>query len=570
MKKREQQEGRWRRGAVLTAFLLAGFALLARAVELQVVDRDFLQDQGQARHMRVVEVPAHRGMITDRHGEPMAVSTPVDSLWAHPGELLAAGERLDELAQALDLSPNRLRMRLEARLNREFFYLRRHLAPEEAEAVISLGIPGVYSQREYRRFYPAGEVAAHVLGFTNIDDQGQEGLELAFDGWLQGKPGAKRVMRDRLGRVIADVENIRSPRPGADLVTSIDLRLQYVAYRELKAAVREHGADSGAIVLMDPRSGEVLAMASQPGYNPNSRSNVSPAQMRNRAALDLIEPGSAIKPFVMAAALESGDIRSDARFDTSPGQMRVAGHTVRDIRDYGELDLTGIMQKSSNIGATKIALKTEPEALWRTLTRFGIGELTTSAFPGEAPGRIRHWQEWRDIGRVTLSYGYGLSTTALQLAQAYAALANEGQMPEASLLHRENTPSPRRVISAGLAAELMAMMEAVTEPGGTGLRARVDGYRVAGKTGTVKRSGPGGYADDEYQSVFVGAIPASRPRLVGVVMIDNPRGEEFYGGAVAGPVFSQVMSDAMRLLDVPRDRVEAGMESVILRAGGDS
>jgi len=568
MSKRERQDGRWRRGVVLTALALLVFALVGRAVELQVVDRDFLQTQGQARHLRVVEVPAHRGMVMDRYGEPMAVSTPVNSIWAHPGELLAAGEDIGRLAQALDMSAEGIRSRMESRPDREFVYLKRHLSPEEAEAILALNIPGVYSQREYRRFYPAGEVASHVLGFTNIDDRGQEGLELAFEGWLQGKPGAKRVLRDRLGRIIEDVESIRSPRPGAELVTSIDLRLQYVAYRELKAAVREHEADSGSIILMDPASGEVLAMASQPSYNPNSRRGVTPSQMRNRAVVDLIEPGSTIKPFIVSAAYEADQLGRDDTFDTSPGRFRVAGHTVTDIRNYGELDITGILQKSSNIGATRIALASDSETLWRGLGRIGIGQLTTSAFPGESPGRLHHWSQWRDIGQVTAAYGYGLSMTPLQLAAAYSALANGGVLPEVSLIRRDNTPSGERVMETATAGWVMDMLETVTRPGGTGTRAAVEGYRVAGKTGTVKKSSAGGYSDDIYQSVFVGAIPASRPRLVGVVVIDNPRGEDFYGGAVAAPVFGRVMADAMRLLDVPRDRVEPVGNSVVIRAGG--
>nr|WP_301288322.1 penicillin-binding transpeptidase domain-containing protein [Natronospira proteinivora] len=549
---------------------LVVFALVARAVELQVVDRDFLQDQGQARHLRVLEVPAHRGMVVDRHGEPMAVSTPVNSIWAHPGELLAAEGRLPDLAEALGLDATRLRMRLEARHDREFVYLKRHLAPEQADAVLSLGVQGVYSQREYRRFYPAGEVASHVLGFTNIDDRGQEGLELAFEGWLRGEPGAKRVLRDRLGRVIEDVESIRPPRPGSDLTTSIDLRLQYVAYRELKAAVSEHGAEAGSVILMDPSSGEILAMASQPGYNPNNRAGVAPPQMRNRAVIDLIEPGSAIKPFIVAAALEAGDIQIDDRFDTAPGRKRFAGHTVSDIRSFGELDVTGILKRSSNIGATLIAEQSDAETLWQILRRIGLGELTTSAYPGEAPGRLRHWREWREIDQVTAAYGYGLSTTPLQLVSAYAALANGGVLPEVSLIKREEAPAGKRVMDEETAGTIMGMLETVTQPGGTGTRAGVEGYRVAGKTGTVKKSGARGYEDDQYQSVFAGAIPASRPRLVGIVMIDNPRGEQFYGGAVAGPVFSRVMADAMRLLDVPRDQIEPELDSVVVRAGGAS
>ncbi len=570
MSAQERQEGRWRRGVVLAAFALVGLALLARAVELQILDRDFLQTQGQQRHLRVLDVPAHRGMITDRTGEPIAVSTPVDSIWGHPEELLENSDRLPELGELLGRETGELREFIEARSGREFIYLKRHLAPEQADAVLSLDMPGIYSQREYRRYYPAGEVAAQLIGFTNIDDQGQEGLELAYEGWLQGRPGSKRVLRDRLGRIIEDVENIESPRPGQDLQASIDLRLQYVAYRELKAAVNEHGADAGSMVIMDPATGEVLAMVNQPAFNPNNRRNATTAQARNRAIVDLLEPGSAIKPFIAAAALESGAVEPDRQFDTSPGEQRFAGHSVRDIRDYGELDVTGILQKSSNIGATQIALETDPESLWRTLDQFGFGSLTASAFPGEAPGHLPHWRDWREIGQVTAAYGYGMSMTPLQLTKAYAAIANGGEMAEASLLKRDSEPHTRTVMSPGTAEHLMGMLEQVVAPGGTGTRAAVPGYRVAGKTGTVVKSGPGGYSEDEYQSIFAGMLPASSPRLVGVVMIDNPRGEDFYGGAVAAPVFARVMNDAMRLLDIPRDHIEPDDGAIIVRRGGES
>jgi cell division protein FtsI (penicillin-binding protein 3) len=560
--------GKWRSVVVLGALALGALLLTARAVELHVLDRDFLQNQGQSRHLRVLEVPAHRGMILDRNGEPMAVSTPVDSIWAHPGELLAVSERLPALADVLGIERAWLERRLGDRLEREFVYLRRHLAPEEADAVMALGVPGVYTQREYRRYYPAAEVAAHVLGFTNIDDRGQEGMELAYDGWLRGEPGAKRVLRDRLGRIIEDVENIRSPRPGENLKTTIDLRLQYVAYRELKAAVREHGAQAGSIVLIDPRNGDILAVASQPGYNPNNRRQVSSGQMRNRAIVDLLEPGSAIKPFIAAAILDDGVFPADRRFDTSPGRFARAGHTVRDVRDFGSLDMHGILQKSSNVGATMMALEATPESLWQQLGRLGIGQPTASGFPGEGAGRLPHWQDWREIGHVTMAYGYGLSMTPLQLAAAYAAIASDGVMPELSLVSRSRAQAGRRVMSKDAARTLRDMLESVIEPGGTGTRAAVDGYSVAGKTGTVKKAGPRGYSEDEYLSVFAGMVPASSPRLVGVVVLDNPRGRDFYGGAVAAPVFGRVMSDAMRLLDIPRDRLGPSPDVILVEGGG--
>lgn len=570
MSEKAAQEGRWRRGLVLTAFALVSFALVARAVELQVLDRDFLQGQGQARHLRVMEIPAHRGMIQDRRGEPMAVSTPVDSLWGHPRELLESDDAVRRLADALDREPAGLEAYLEERAEREFVYLERHLAPEEADAVLALDLPGLYSQREYRRYYPAGEVASQLLGFTDIDDQGQEGLELAYEGWLQGHSGSKRVLRDRLGRIIDDVETLESPRPGEDLRVSVDLRLQYVAYRELKAAVNEHGAEAGSMVLLDPQSGEVLAMANQPAFNPNSSRGLTTGELRNRAAVDLLEPGSAIKPFIAAAAMENAPELTEQRFDTSPGQRRFAGHSVRDIRDYGEVDLTEILAKSSNIGITKLAMELEPRQTWETLDALGFGSLTASGFPGEAPGRLPHWRDWREIGQVTSAYGYGLSMTPLQLAKAYAAIANGGEMVEASLLRRDSEPHRRQVLSPAVADELRRMLEEVVGPGGTGARAAVPGYRVSGKTGTVVKSGPGGYSEDDYLSIFAGMLPASDPRVVGVVVIDNPRGEDYYGGAVAAPVFSRVMDDAMRLLDVPRDRIDPDSGAIVVRRGGES
>ena len=570
MNEKAAQEGRWRRGLVLAAFALVAFALVARAVEIQVLDRDFLQTQGQARHLRVMEVPAHRGMIQDRRGEPVAVSTPVDSIWGHPEELLESDKAVDKLADALDRAVDELHEYLEERSEREFVYLKRHLAPEEAEAVLALDLPGVYSQREYRRYYPAGEVASQLLGFTNIDDEGQEGLELAYEGWLQGHSGSKEVLRDRLGRIIDDVESLESPRPGEDLQTSIDLRLQYVAYRELKAAVNEHGADAGSMVLLDPETGEVLAMVNQPAFNPNNRRGSTTREVRNRATVDLLEPGSAIKPFIAAAAMEQEPDVVGETFDTSPGERRFADHSVRDIRDYGELDLTGILAKSSNIGITKLAMELEPRDTWQTLEDLGFGSLTASGFPGEAPGHMPHWQDWREIGQVTNAYGYGLSMTPLQLAKAYAAIANGGEMAEASLLRRESEPYTRQALSPGVADELRSMLEEVVGPGGTGARAAVPGYRVAGKTGTVVKSGANGYSEDDYLSVFAGMLPASDPRLVGVVVIDNPRGEDYYGGAVAAPVFSRVMDDAMRLLDVPRDHIDPDSGAIVVRRGGES
>jgi cell division protein FtsI (penicillin-binding protein 3) len=543
----------FRRNAVLGFFALAFVVLAGRAFDLQILKQDFLRGEGDARHLRVVSIPAHRGMLLDRNGEPVAVSTPVDSVWANPRETLQSPERIAELARVLGMDGRELQRRLSERATREFVYLRRHVNPDVAARVEALGVPGVALQREFRRYYPMGEVAAHVLGFTNIDDQGQEGLELALDERLTGQPGAKRVLRDRLGRVIRDVENIRPARPGQDVTLTLDQRVQYLAYRELKAAVQAHGARAGSVVVMDARSGDILAMVNQPAYNPNNRSGPRGDASRNRAVTDVFEPGSTIKPFTVAAALESGAVRPDATLDTAPGLFRVGRHTIRDIRNYGRIDLATLLGKSSNIGASKLALGMEPEHLWTLFHRAGLGRGTGSGFPGEAAGLLRDFYYWRDVERATLAFGYGMSVTPLQLAQAYAALANDGVMPAPRFVQGQAVRPPERVMSAETAVRVRRMLEGAISPDGTGHRAAVEAYRVAGKTGTVRKSGAGGYAEDRYVAVFAGIAPASRPRLVMVVTIDEPAGEEYYGGQVAAPVFSRVMQGAVRLLDIPPD-----------------
>lgn len=542
------------RHRLLAGVVLVGFAVLAaRVAELQLLDRDFLKHQGEARHLRVVSVSAHRGMITDRNDEPLAISTPVESVWANPGELLPARDRLPRLAQVLGLDNDDLLRLLTRRKDREFVYLRRHIGPELARKVTALEAPGVALQREYRRYYPAGEVAAHLIGFTDIDDQGQEGLELAYGDWLRGEPGAKRVIKDGRRHVIENVENIRSPRRGHTLHLSIDRRIQYLAYRELKAAVQHHHARSGSVVVLDNRSGEVLALVNQPSYNPNNRRRLRTDRLRNRAVTDLFEPGSALKPFVIAAALESGRYRPTTRIETAPGLFQVGVHTVRDVHNYGTLDLTGVIRKSSNVAAAKIALDLEPADLWAVLKEAGFGVSTGSGFPGEADGFLADWRRWRDIERATLAFGYGMSTTPLQLAQAYSVFANDGYRVPVSLLRRDQAPEPRAVMPAAVAREVRRMMETVVHRGGTAPAAAVSGYRVAGKTGTVRKSVAGGYAEDRYVSVFAGMAPASRPRLVMVVVVNEPRNGEYYGGKVAAPVFSRVMAGALRLLNIPPD-----------------
>lgn len=546
----------WRRGLLMLALLSLPLILMSRAVSLQLLEGDFLQGQGDQRHLRVEALPAHRGAIYDRNGEPLAISAPVDSVWAEPGVLLAeaTAAQLSKLAEALDLDASALRGELTARQAREFFYLRRHVDPSLAESAMALKIPGVHLQREYRRFYPAGEVTGHVLGFTDIDDQGQEGLELAYDDWLSGEPGAKRVLRDRLGRTIEDVERLREPAPGHDLTLTIDKRLQYIAYRELKRAVEQNAARGGSLVLMDARNGDVLAMVNQPAFNPNRRSDITGGRYRNRVVTDIYEPGSVTKPFTVAAALASGLFTADSQLNTSPGVMRVGSHQVRDVRDFGELDIEGLLRKSSNVGAAQLALEMEPGRIWQVLNEVGLGQPTGIAFPGEAGGFLAPVPSRRPVERATLAFGYGLSVTNLQLARAYSVFATDGQLLTPRLLAGAETPPPAPVLEPALAREIRQMLSAVTRSGGTATQAAIAGYAVAGKTGTSRKAVAGGYADRRYISTFAGMAPVDDPRFIAVVTIDEPTGDQYYAGPVAGPVFQAVVGDALRLYNVTPDR----------------
>jgi cell division protein FtsI (penicillin-binding protein 3) len=535
--------------------MFSGFLLLAgRSAQLQLVDSEFLQGQADARHLRVVQVAAHRGMITDRNGEPLAISTPVQSVWANPRELLATRGDLARVARLLGMQVEQLQRLLGQRKDREFVYLRRHMAPDQAQRVVDLEIPGIYLQQEYRRYYPAGEVAAHLIGFTDVDDRGQEGLELAYDKWLSGEPGAKRVVKDGRRHIVENVENIRSAHPGKTLTLSIDRRIQYLAYRELKAAVQQQHAQSGSIVVLDSRTGEVLALANQPAFNPNNRKGLSADKLRNRAMTDVFEPGSTMKPFVIAAALQSGRYNPGTQINTSPGLLQVGTYTIHDMHDYGVLDLTGVIRKSSNVAASKIALALDPEDVWRSYSQAGLGVSTGSGFPGEADGYLSDFHRWRDVERCTLAYGYGLSATSMQLAQAYSVLANGGYRVPVTLLRRDDSPLAKRMVfSPKVARSVRTMMEEVVKSDGTAPLAAVSGYRVAGKTGTVHKSEAGGYAKHRYLALFAGMAPASDPRLVVVVVVNEPSNGEHFGGQVAGPVFSRVMAGALRLLNVAPD-----------------
>jgi cell division protein FtsI (penicillin-binding protein 3) len=546
---------RGRRLFLLMCMGLAAMLLLWKAVCLQVLDKQFLLTQGQARHLRVVSLPAHRGMIQDRNGEPLAISTPVESVWVNPQEIASEQQRIPELTRLLSLNNASVQTTLASRADREFIYLRRHVDPAMAAQVEALDIPGVYLQREYRRYYPDGEVAAHVVGFTNIDDAGQEGLELAYEDWLSGEPGAKRVIKDGKSHIVEDVESISRPHPGKDLTLSIDRRIQYLAYRELKAVLQEQKAQSASAVVLDVKSGEVLAMVNQPSFNPNSRQNLRSSDIRNRAITDVFEPGSTMKPFIMATALESGRYQPDTPVSTAPGWLRVGVNTVRDVHDYGQLDAAGVIRKSSNVGIAKIALSLPAEEIWTQLSDLGFGMQTFSGFPGEASGLLPHYTGWNAIETATLSFGYGVSVTPLQLAQAYAVLAADGIKRPISFLHAEEAAEEHRVMPAAVARQLRNMLEQAVGPDGTAPLARIPGFRVAGKTGTVRKSMAGGYSDNEYLSVFAGMAPVSDPRLVMVVMVDRPSNGKYYGGQVAAPVFARVMAAALRLLAVTPDNV---------------
>ncbi|MCP1314696.1 penicillin-binding protein 2 [Halomonas sp. 707D7] len=538
---------------ILILVALAAIVLIGRITLLQVIDRPFLQSQGDARTLRHEVIPSHRGMITDRNGEPLAISTPVVTLWANPQELPTDGIQRVMLAQALGMSLDDLESRVARYENREFMYLRRQMTPEAAQRILDLRTPGVYQQREYKRYYPAGEVAAQLLGVTNVDDIGQEGLELAYQPFLAGHPGQRRVLKDRRGRLVRELGIISDAQPGGELSLAIDQRIQYMAYRELRAAVAENEADGGVLVTMDARTGEVLAMANLPSYNPNNRAGLDPRGLRNQALVDVFEPGSVMKPLAMAAILESGVVDRNVVVDTSPGWMRIDQFTIRDIRNYGELDLPGILEKSSNIGMSKLTLQLDDTTVWEKYNQLGFGQSPGTGFPGESTGSLPAPVRWSRSERAALSYGYGLSVSAIQLASAYTALANGGMRMPPSLLRLSEPPQGIPAIDPSVADDLLDILETSVGPNSGGRRARVEGYRVGGKTGTVRKTGLQGYAENAYRSVFAGIAPISDPRIVTVVMIDHPRAGQFYGGAVAAPVFSSVTGNALRLLDVPPD-----------------
>ena len=548
------------RMVVLYIGLLAlAVSLIARLVFLQVLDTEhgyeFLQHQGNARTLRTETIPAHRGILADRHGTPLAVSTPVESVWVNPQKLLAEVDDWSKLARAVNYEPVELQRKVSSQSHREFVYLRRRLPPDQAASVSALELPGVYLQREYQRFYPAGEVISQLVGVTDIDDHGLEGFELAFDEWLSGTPGSKRVVKDRFGNTIRDLNMLQAERSGADVYLSIDLRLQYLAYRELKKAVLANRATGGSIVVVDTRTGEVLALANQPSYNPNRRRDMKPGAMRNRAITDLYEPGSTVKPFTVLAALENGSVSTATTIDTSPGYLNIEGKVFRDARNYGALTLDGILMKSSQVGITRIALSMEQDLLRDVFVRAGFGEPVNTGFPGESIGIVPDYRRWSEVQRATFAFGYGLSATPLQLARAYATLASGGVRRELSLLRLDEVPAGERVFSSDQVTVLNNMLSGVVEEAGTGTLANIAGYQVAGKTGTVQKLIASGYAEDRHVSLFAGFAPASKPRLAAVVIIDDPRAGDYYGGVVAAPVFGAVVGNALRMLNVTPDNL---------------
>lgn len=549
----------WRFRVVLGLLALMVGAICWRIIDLQVVDRDFLKGQGDARSLRHIPIPAHRGLITDRNGEPLAVSTPVTTLWANPKEMQATKDRWPQLAAALGQNPQQLSERLTQQANKEFIYLVRGLTPEQGQHVLDLKVPGVYGLEEFRRFYPAGDVTAHMVGFTDLDDHGREGVELAYDEWLAGVPGKRQVIKDRRGRLIKDIQVTKNAKAGKTLALSIDLRLQYLATRELRNAIAEQDAKAGSLVIMDVKTGEVLAMVNQPTYNPNNRRSMFPAAMRNRAIIDVFEPGSTVKPISMSAALQSGRWKPTDKVEVYPGSLQIGRYTIKDVsRSEGPiLDLTGILINSSNVGMSKIAFDIGGEAIYRVMSQVGLGQYTGLGFPGERVGNLPNHREWRKAETATLSYGYGVSVTALQLVHAYAALANDGKMVPLSILKVDKVPEAVQAIPKEIAETIQGMLQQVIEAPRGVFRAQVPFYHVAGKSGTARKAtvGSKGYTENAYRSLFAGFGPMSDPRYAIVVVIDEPGKGGYFGGLVSAPVFSKVMSGTLRLMNVPPDNL---------------
>lgn len=537
-------------------FGLILLVLLWRMFDLMVMDRPFLKGQGDARSLRSVSLPAHRGMIIDRQGSPLAVSTPMQTVWVNPKAFSASQQQIANLAKLLSISPKQLTHRINLSKSREFLYLQRQITPALMRKIADLDIPGVYFQEEFKRYYPAGESTAQLLGFTDIDDAGLEGLELAYNDWLMGVPGKRKVMKDRLGRIVEDLGIIKEPRSGHVLQLSIDHRIQYVAFHELQKTIEQFSAKSGSVIVLDTQTGEILAVANWPSFNPNVRGRYTLDTYRNKAFIDTFEPGSVMKPLSIASALDTGRFKPDTIIDTRPGWMSVQGHGVRDVHNYGVLDVTGVLQHSSNVGVTKMVLTSPPNQLIDLLRRCGFGQRTDSGYPGESSGSLVKVKEASPFVLATLGFGYGASITAVQLARSYIIFANHGKLLPISLIHNQNKGEGEQVLNPKTADQVLKMMEAVVEkPEGTGRAARVTGYRVAGKTGTSRIAGKKGYEANRHIASFVGIAPVSRPRLIVAVIVNEPTRSGYYAAAVAAPLFSKIMGASLRMLDVYPDQL---------------
>ena len=552
----------WRSYTLMAALGVGFAALIGRAVYLQGFHREFLQEQGEARYSRTLTLPANRGMILDRNGEPLAISTPVQSIWASPSEMEVplSKQQVQMLAKMLDVSTDEIQKKL-ADKKRNFVFLKRQIQPEMADQIIALKLPGIFKQQEYRRYYPAGEVMAHVVGATGIDDMGQEGIELTKNGVLAGKAGSRHVIKDRRGYIVEDVTSIVKPKDGDSLTLALDRKIQYLAYRELKAAVEKHRAKAGSIVVLDAKTGEVLALANQPSYNPNNRGATDPARKRNRALTDMFEPGSTLKPFAAAGALEAGTFRPDSLIATGGGTMAIGPALIRDTHPHGTITVEEVIQVSSNVGASKLALSLEPEYYWKLFANVGFGQPPHTGFPGESPGRVRPWKTWKPIEQATMSYGHGITVSLIQLARSYMIFTNDGEIKPVSFFKQVAPQAGHKVISAETSVAVRKMLQMVVGPGGTAQRAQVVGYHVGGKTGTAHKQEGGGYAASKYIGSFVGFAPATNPRLIIAVMIDEPSAGQYYGGTVAAPVFASVMTGALRILGVPND---APVDNIVL------
>ncbi len=541
----------WRSRVVLFVLFIAFLTLAGRALWLQGMTTDFLQKQGASRYARTLELPATRGKITDRNGQVLASSVPVKAIWAIPDDVQEAPkDKLRELAKLLEMSDADLRKKLDS--DRNFVYLKRQVEQDTADKIVKLGIAGIETRKEYKRFYPEGEVMAHVVGFTNVEDAGQDGMELGSQKTLAGVTGSRRVIKDRLGRIVEDIEAVREPHDGQDLTLSIDSKIQYIAFTQLKEAVEKNKAKAGGIIVVDARTGEVLALANMPTYNPNDRSVLTGAQLRNRVLTDTFEPGSTLKPFTVALALDTHRVTPDTVFQTSPGKLTIGTATIGDSHAHGPLTVAQIIEKSSNIGTAKIALQMPAQEMWEMFTSVGLGQQPKFGFPGAVAGRVRPYKSWRPIEQATMSYGHGISVSLIQLAHAYTIFARNGDLIPLSFQKVNDMPVGRRVIAPETAAEMRRMLETVVAPGGTAPQAQVPGYRVGGKTGTAYKIEGGKYVK-KYVASFIGIAPMSNPRLIIAVMLDEPSAGNHFGGTVAGPVFANVTANALRALNVPPD-----------------